>query len=186
MKPTYILILLFLTLSPPLLFSQSGFYIGGSAGTAFVDAKVSETTEADFSFNKNNFAWKLYGGLQLTDFLSAEGGFRNTGKAENKVSGVTLSTSTKGWDVVAVGKMNLLMVQVFAKAGLFFQNTENSFDSGIPGGSGTEDETGSVFLWGFGAGLQLGTIGIRAEWENLSVKIPENLSMLSVGVTMGL
>ena len=186
MQRYFLLALMILIVSPVLAFSQGGFYVGGSVGTAFVDAKVSETTGEDFSFNKNNFAWKLYGGLELSDFLSAEGGFRNTGKAENKISGATLTTETKGWDVAAVGRMNLLMVQVFAKAGLFFQSTENSLNTGDPATSGSEDKTKSVFLWGFGAGLKLGTIGVRAEWENIEVESPANLSMLSVGVTLGL
>jgi len=180
MKKVMYLLLLLLFLSYPTFAGEKGsFYVGGSLGTAFVETSSEELEGEDLKIDKNNFAYKLFGGYRFTDFMSAEGGYRNLGQAENKVLGSTLSTKTYGWDVAAVGKLEIIMVNVFAKAGMFFWNTKSALDET------SEEVNGNDFFWGLGAGVNLGVLEARIEWEKFEVKDPENLSMLSVGVTFG-
>ncbi len=46
-----------------------------------------------------------------------------------------------------------------------------------------ENETG--FLWGVGAGVKLGGLAVRLEWESLGTTNPESLSMITGGVAFG-
>ena len=77
-----------------------------------------------------------------------------------------------------MGRLKISIVDVFAKAGAFFWKTEAGGDV-----SGSND--GTAFLWGLGAGVRLGPIGVRLEWESMEVENPQNLSMLSLGATLG-
>jgi hypothetical protein len=179
MKKSSIILPLLILISASLLQAQGGFYLGGSVGSSFVETKVGELEEQDLKIDKNNFAYKIFGGLRLSEFLSAEGGYRNTGKAKTDIENVTLSTTTYGWDVAAVGKLDILLITAFAKAGAFFWKTKIELIEEAP------EDNGTAFLWGFGAGINLGSIDFRVEWENMEVEETENLSMLTAGITFG-
>jgi len=182
MKSIKILTVFFLVILISNISAQQSIYLGGNIGTAFVKKTVEDLEGigiSNFQFDENNFAYKLFAGYKLNRFLSVEGGYRNTGKAENEKDGYTLSSTTTGWDVEAVGIFNLEYYFVFAKAGAFFWNTENEAGELI----NSEDSTG--FLWGLGAGINLGGLAVRAEWESLGTDNPETLSMLTFGVTFG-
>ncbi len=166
------------------LSAQDGsFYLGGGVGTSFINHTLSETVEGiginDFKIDQNNFAYKIYAGYRMNKFLALEGGYRNTGKAEDTFAGETLTSTTKGWDVEAVGVLDLDILFAFAKAGAFFWNTENSY------GEEVNEVKKTGFLWGVGVGVKLGGLAVRAEWESLGTDNPESLSMLTAGVTFG-
>jgi hypothetical protein len=79
-----------------------------------------------------------------------------------------------------MGRLQIFnLIDLFAKAGAFFWKTENTLLEQTLG------ETGTAFAWGLGAGVHLGPIGVRIEWENFQVADPETLSMLSLGATFG-
>lgn len=158
---------------------NGGIYLGGGVGTSFINHTLESSSFDDVEFDENNFAYKIYAGYRANKFLSVEGGYRNTGKAEDKTNEHTISTTTKGWDIEAVGTFDLEILFVFAKAGAFFWNTENIFGQEIF----KENETG--FLWGVGAGVKLGGLAVRLEWESLGTTNPESLSMLTAGIIFG-
>lgn len=158
---------------------ETGIYLGGGVGTSFINYTLESSNLDDVKFDDNNFAYKVFAGYRANNFLSFEGGYRNTGKAEDKTNEYTISSTTKGWDIEAVGTLDLEILFAFAKAGAFFWNTENTFGQEIF----EENETG--FLWGVGAGVKLGELAVRLEWESLGTTNPESLSMLTAGVTFG-
>jgi len=41
-------------------------------------------------------------------------------------------------------------------------------------------------MWGVGATLRLGSMGVRAEWERFELEAYDRLSLLSLGVLFGL
>ena len=47
------------------------------------------------------------------------------------------------------------------------------------------ENSGTDFFWGLGAGVHLGPIGARLEWESVEGGGPDNLSMVSLGATLG-
>ena len=82
----------------------------------------------------------------------------------------------KGFDLFATATFNFTMLEVFAKAGYFFSDSE------FKAGDITESTSSSDFSWGVGAGVSLGKLGVRAEWESLKVEGLENPAMLTASL----
>jgi hypothetical protein len=185
MKSSFLIFVMLLFLVYPLTaFGVGGFYFGGSVGRTSMENNLSTVGTEDLTLDENNISYKVFGGLHLNNFLSAEGGYRGMGEAESEVAGYSLSSSTKGWDVAALGKMGLLgLVHVFAKAGMFFWNTESAFEN--PTEKIGDETTGSDFMWGVGATVTLGSLGVRLEWEKFEIGDLEQFSMISAGVSFG-
>lgn len=154
------------------------FYVGGNIGNAFRDKKVTDLTGEDFELDENAFAWKAYAGIDF-GFFAIEGGYHDFGEVERTVDNVIIEDETKGWDAFGKGAINLAFLEFFGKAGVFFENT----DQQVAGNFFDKERTN--FAWGFGAGLNLGRVGLRLEWENFEVN-PDKLSMLSAGATITL
>ncbi|WP_020533584.1 outer membrane beta-barrel protein [Flexithrix dorotheae] len=163
------------------LFAQ-GFYIGGSVGNSFRDKSIEDLGGNDFKVDKNTVGYKVFAGFG-SGFLGLEGGYRDLGKVEGKQNAVNFETKSTGWDIAARGKLSLGPVLAFGKAGVFFGNYENTVHSAIPV---SNTETTSTFMWGLGAGVKLGLIGIRLEYESLDLSEDNKLSMLSLGGTIHL
>ena len=73
----------------------------------------------------------------------------------------------------------LLILDLFAKAGMIFWKTENKVLEQTLG------DSGSGFAWGLGAGVGLGPIGVRLEWENFNINDQVTVSMATLGATWG-
>ena len=71
--------------------------------------------------------------------------------------------------------LQLSIIDIFGKVGAFFWDSSGS----------DVDDSGTDLIWGLGAGVTLGPIGLRLEWESMEVKNPDNLTMLSLGATLG-
>jgi opacity protein-like surface antigen len=157
-----------------------GFYLGGSVGSSFIETKPEDISGEEFKFNENGFAYKFFAGLKFGQFLGVEGGYRSLGNIKNSFLGVDYESETKGFDVFARAGLNLMLVEVFAKAGVFFWDSEVSVAS-FKAKADDQD-----FAWGVGAGLNLGKLGVRAEWEQFNAGGLENLSMLTGGIVLSL
>jgi len=95
------------------------------------------------------------------------------------VSGQTFDSKTTGWDVEALGRLQVAIIDLFGKAGAMFW----SRDLTLLGSS--HDDSGTDFFWGLGAGVHLGAIGARLEWESVEGGGADNLSMVSLSATLG-
>ncbi|MDW7691667.1 hypothetical protein R9C00_17035 [Flammeovirgaceae bacterium SG7u.111] len=178
MKNTaFIATLLFICFTSIDAFSQ--FYIGGNIGNSFVNKELKDVNLDNYKLKSNSLAYKIYGGFGK-DFLGAEGGYRNLGEVKDEDSGINLSSKISGWDVAARGKINIGPIFAFGKAGAFFAKEENMIGGFTPT---TTTENSTNFLWGLGAGVKLGTLGIRAEFESLDIKSSSKISMLTIGAT---
>ena len=101
------------------------------------------------------------------------------GNEIKNIDGHELKLSSSGWDVAATGHLEIAIIDIFAKAGAFFWSADSTYRTI------SEDESGTDFLWGLGAGVSLGPIGVRLEWESIEVSGLKNLSLLSLGATLG-
>lgn len=153
----------------------SQFFIGASAGNAFINKDLDDVNGDDFNIDENSFAYKIFGGFGIR-FISIEGGWRDLGEVKSESGTVALKSKITGWDVAAKGKLALGPIIAFAKAGAFFANYDNE------AGTRVYSENSTNFLWGLGAGLQFGRIGIRAEYEGMGEE-GTGLGMLSAGAT---
>lgn len=157
-----------------------GFYVGGGIGGGFYDVQFDEIDDDIRSIDGTGTAWKLFGGFSPTRFIGVEGGYRDFGSASTDFGSATWKTSTSGWDVEALGRLTIAIVDIFGKAGVMFWNQDVTIGSSSP-----VDDSGTDFLWGLGAGVHLGPFGVRGEWESVAISGPSSLSMLSLSATLG-
>lgn len=161
------------------------FGIGGSLGTGFTDKTITQISGDDFKFDGRDFAWKAYASVDWR-FLGIEGGYRDFGEIKTSSVDTTLSSRTRGGDLMAKGVFRLAILELYGKAGGFFKRTENSLFKGNEDISAVIDriEKGTQFIWGVGLGINLGNIGLRAEWEQVQTN-PGRLAMISFGINIG-
>lgn len=162
--------------------SAAGLHVGASIGQSYYTANPGDYDEAFENLKKideNSTAWKIFGGFSGHKFLGIEGGYRDFGKIDSTLDGETFESKVSGFDIEAVGRIQIAIVDIFGKAGVMFWSNDGKI-SEIK-----FDESGTDFLWGLGAGVHLGAIGVRLEWESLEGGKSENLSMVSLGATLG-
>lgn len=176
---TLALLLMVLIASPLFAKNSGGIYVGAGIGSSFLSTDITDLNGDRLKIDRNDFAYKFFGGLKLGGFWGIEGGYRNFGKAQTDIRGVSVATKTRGWDIYSMGRITVLRVDLFAKVGTFFWKVDNQV------ATESSTESGSNFTWGFGAGIRSGSLGMRAEWERFSVETRDNLSMLSVSLTLG-
>ena len=155
------------------------FYIGAGIGNTFIGTEIKTDVQNQVKeLNENSTGYKFFAGLSFPSIFGVEGGYRSLGNL--KISEYEFETKTTGWDVYGMGRFQILgLIDLFAKAGYFFWKTESSIVEQSFG------ETGSDFAWGLGAGVHLGPIGARLEYENFQVEDPLSISMLTLSATYG-
>ena len=157
--------------------ADSGFYIGGSVGSALLEAK---DVDADFDFDGDDFAAKVFVGYNIDAFvidLAVEGGYVDFGSPSDTVLGSEVEFDVTGWDLFALAGVELGPVGVFAKAGMISWDAESSLD-----GTRLGSDSGTDPAYGVGARFSLWSAEIRAEYEYFDVDSTDDLSMVSVGV----
>lgn len=147
-----------LTLSP---------YIGASAGLSNTDI----CSAADTCDDKDT-AWKIYGGMEMNEYLSMEIGYIDMGKVHyagyTGVNGTPLSGTryVNGMIVDVVGTYQINpSFTLMAKGGMNILNAEVN---GTIAQTPTENTGDTDVAWSFGLGAQYNLtpmVGLRLEWE---------------------
>lgn len=168
-------------LLPVAAVADSGFYAGGSLGSATISADVPDEDLGEvFQFDENDFAWKAFAGykfdLPVID-LGIEGGYVDLGEPSGQLVGVPVSLGVTGWDVFGLASIDLGPVGVFAKAGLITWDAE-AFVDGLQGG--TDD--GSDPAYGIGLKFNLGSLELRGEYEYFDLESTDDVYLLSAGL----
>jgi len=146
-------------------------YVGAGIGASLVDTQVQDISQDNFTLDGNEFAYKFLAGYRFR-MLAVEGSYRNFGKVQGEGAATGTYVQPTSWDVFAVGNLTVLMVDVFAKAGVSFTKLETSLD----------DLDSTDFSWGLGVGAYFGPVGGRAEFESIAVEGSDSLSMLSASL----
>ena len=152
------------------LFSK-GYYLGGSIG----QSEASSYCDGASACENNDTAWKMFGGMQVMNYLSVEGTYLNLGdiRKNGQNSDVTAIAAYGVGTLPVISKFD-----AFAKLGAARWSSENT--DGKQNGFGV--------AYGLGAKMALNnTTKLRAEWEKVNgVKTSKteksDMSMLSVGV----
>lgn len=136
-------------------------YLGASAGQATADISCPAGTSCD----DKDTAWRVYGGLEVNEFISMEVGYIDLGKVG--YSGAkTGSRETNGMTLHLVGTYALNpSFTLIARGGMNILNTEvNGTIAGTP-----NNNTGDTdVVWSAGLGAQYNftqAVGLRMEWE---------------------
>ena len=154
--------------------ADSGFYIGGSVGSALI-----ESEDVDGDFDEDDFAAKIFAGYNIDAFvidLAVEGGYVDFGNPSDTVLGSERELDVTGWNLFALAGVELGPVGVFAKAGMISWDVDASLDGVRRSDSGTDP------AYGVGVRFSLWSAEIRAEYEYFDVESIDELSMVSVGV----
>lgn len=159
---------------------QGGAYFGGALGQSFVKTDIGELENTDLKLNENGFAFKLMAGVKMGSVLALEGGYRSFGTVKSKTGDVEFESNITAYDLHALGRLDLQLLELFAKAGYSFWDQKSMISRD------EINDSGANFSWGFGAMLKLGGLGVRAEWERFEVKSFDRLSMLTLGIVIGM
>jgi len=159
--------------------TAGNMHIGAGIGNTFFSSDYKDALDNVKNIDENSTAWKIFAGFSGSEFFGLEGGYRDFGDIESTISGDFFETGTTGWDVEALGRFQIAIVDVFGKAGVMFWSTKTIILKQ------EFKENGTDFFWGLGAGVRLGPIGVRLEWESLEGGAYDNLSMVSLGATLG-
>jgi len=136
-------------------------YLGASAGQATADISCPAGTSCD----DKDTAWKVYGGLEVNEFISMEVGYIDLGKVG--YSGAkTGSRETKGMLLQLVGTYALNpSFTLIGRGGMNFLGTDvNGTIAGTPNNNASDTDV----VWSAGLGAQYNftrSVGLRMEWE---------------------
>jgi len=159
--------------------TEHSYYLGGSIGSSVADGFCL----TDGNCEDKSTSWKAYGGYQLTELLTLEGGYLNLGELGRQPDDTTESpTKISGFTGSLMASLPVQdKMHVFGKAGFFKQKTNNTNTSY------TDDLKPA---YGVGADYEVGEgIAIRGEWEKFDNISSENndesadIQILSVGMT---
>ena len=171
MKKSILVLIIFLFCISTDTYAQ--FYIGGGIGNSFINKTLTDVNGDDLKINESDFGYKIYGGFGRK-FFGLEGGYRDLGNVKTSTP-INLQSKITGWDVAARGKINIGPVFAFGKAGVFFAKSENQIGSVVL----TDNSTN--FLWALGAGVKLGRVALRLEYESLDISSNNNIAQLMFG-----
>lgn len=170
------------SLTPAVASADSGFYLGGSAGGATLEADLGGTPSIPGllprSIDEDDTAYKLFAGYTFDGpviNLGIEGGYVNFGQPNIDVFGDLLLVDTDGLNLWGIAALDAGPVEIYGKLGVIAWDVTADY----LGASSKEDGTDV----GYGAGVRfsLGLVKIRGEYELYDLD-GADLGMLSIGI----
>jgi outer membrane immunogenic protein len=162
--------------------AESGFFMGGSIGTAAVEANVNDLPDPAPVFDENDFGWKFLAGYDfaLSDAFSLgiEGGYVDLGSPSADVLTVPVSLDPTGLNLYGTAGIDIGPVGLFAKYGFVDWEVDGSI-----GGIDFDDD-GNDPAYGVGVRFTLGSVEIRGEYEIFDISDVEDVTLLSAGIVV--
>lgn len=167
--------------------NPSGPYIG--AGWGRFDLKLHNLgdvgTAVDNITDANDNAWKIFAGYRLNPYWSLEAAYVDFGNPGDRFQATgsggldgSYRVKMSGFAPSVVGTLPVGPVELFAKAGYYYYNTETSVNFS----SGTflqSKHTRSDFLYGGGLAVTIfGHLSVRAEYERINITNASNSDAL--------
>jgi outer membrane immunogenic protein len=163
--------------------AESGFYLGGSIGSAAVEANIDGGVglpDPAPVFDEDDFGWKVFAGynfaLAEVFTLGLEGGYTDLGKPSADVLSIPVSVNPTALNMYGTVGFDIGPVGVFAKYGVVNWDVEAVIDDI------RVSDDGSDPAYGIGLRFNLGSVEIRGEYEIFDVSDVEDVTMLSVGL----
>ena len=164
---------------------QDGWFIGGSIGSAQVEASIDPADlpgniPSPPGFDEDDFGYKLYGGynwvLAKTFGFGVEGGYVNFGGPSLTILDTKLEVEPTALDIFATVGFDIGPVGVFGKVGYAWWDVDVSI------GDLTASDDGNDPAYGIGARFNLWSLEIRGEYEIFDVSDVDDVTLWSVGV----
>jgi len=155
--------------------SMSSAYIGGSIGQSKFKGDC-----APVDCDKNDTAFRLFGGYQFNRNIAVELGYADLGKVSVSVPGFSASVEANAWDLSGV--FSWPFANQFAAFGrLGFARVEAK----AGGAFGSASDTKNGLTWGLGAQYDvMRNLGLRAEFQRYkedSSAADGDVDVLSIG-----
>jgi outer membrane immunogenic protein len=165
--------------------AESGFFMGGSIGTAAVEANVNNgiaLPDPAPVFDEDDFGWKFLAGYDFAlgeaFSLGVEGGYVDLGNPSADVLTIPVSLDPAGLTLYGTAGVDIGPVGLFAKYGFVDWEVDGSI-----GGIGFDDD-GNDPAYGVGVRFNLGSVEIRGEYEIYDISDVEDVTMLSAGFVL--
>ena len=165
--------------------AESGFFMGGSIGTAAVEANVNDgivLPDPPPIFDEDDFGWKFLAGydfaLSEAFTLGIEGGYVDLGSPAADVLSVPISLDPTGFNLYGTAGLDIGPVGLFAKYGFVDWEVDGSI-----GGIDFRDD-GNDPAYGLGVRFNLGSVEIRGEYEIFDISDAEDVTLLSAGIVL--
>jgi opacity protein-like surface antigen len=165
--------------------AESGFFMGGSVGTAAVEANVNDgivLPDPAPIFDENDFGWKFLAGydfaLSEAFSLGIEGGYVDLGSPSADVLTVPISLDPTGFNLYGTAGVDIGPVGLFGKYGFVDWEVDGNI-----GGIEFRDD-GNDPAYGVGVRFNLGSIEIRGEYEIFDISDAEDVTLLSAGIVV--
>ena len=159
---------------------DSGFYVGGSLGTAGTEVSTDDVDLDDDASAYKIFAGYNFGLVPMID-LAVEGSYVDFGEVSTDVADGKLEASSSAWDVFGLVGANFGPVGIFGKVGMVSWETDINYRDLEDDLSAKED--GSDPAYGIGAKFQFSSFAVRAEYEMFDAG-DADLNMISVGAAI--
>ncbi len=151
--------------------ADRGFYAG--AGLGQMNTEVDDVLGLDYDFDEDDVGFKVFGGYRFFPWLSVEGAYLDGGNPSIRESrgDETLKLEMDVWSLVASALFALPVgerFELFVKPGVAYWDAETSLSFSSPTFSDSfrEDDSGSAFFLGAGAGFDVtDNFGLRLEYE---------------------
>lgn len=147
-----------------------GAYLG--AGVGQFNVKVDGLDDVDplfDNYDSDDTAYKVFGGWRMTRNFAFELAYVNLGSPDEDIApGVNFKTETDGFAPYVVGTIPLGIFEIYAKAGYFWYDVEQSLRT--PAGTIRDSESNEAFTWAVGAGVTLiEHLNVRLEYEQFDI-----------------
>jgi len=162
--------------------ADSGFYLGGSVGSATVQADVSlPLLPVSEQFDENDTGYKIFGGynfdlLPVFD-LGIEASYTDLGNPSGNVLGEPVSIDTTAFTAYGLASVGLGPIDLFGKVGFVNWESEGRVSDV------TFSDDGSDAAYGLGLRFGLGPVSVRGEYEIFDISDVDDVYMVSVGIS---
>ena len=164
--------------------AESGFYLGGSVGSAAVEANIDDggvvLPQPPPVFDEDDFGWKVFAGYNFAlgevFTLGLEGGYTDLGKPSADIVLIPISVDPTALNLWGTAGFDIGPVGVYAKYGVVSWDVEAVIDDI------RVSDDGSDPAYGVGLRFNLGSVEIRGEYEIYDISDVEDVTMLSVGL----
>ena len=161
--------------------AESGFYAGGSIGSAAVEVNIDDPALPDPPpvFDEDDLGWKVFAGYNfaLGDafYLGLEGGYNDLGEPSTEIATIPIGLDPSAWTVFGTAGLDFGPIGVFGKYGLIDWDVD-AFVDDLP-----FSDDGSDPAYGVGIKANLGSWELRAEYEIFDISDAEDVTFLSLG-----
>jgi len=158
--------------------AESGFYAGGSVGSASLDFSEEDPDIGEIEFDDDDSAYKVFlgyniGAVPLVN-LAVEGAYVNFGTFGGDIAGFESEIDVDGFTAFGLVGFDLGPIGLFGKVGVL------SWDNEISADDFSTDDSGNDPAYGLGAKFQIGSFSLRAEYELFDLD-EVDIDMYSVG-----